>query len=61
MTLTRKSLGQWAESAHICLTQEQEKIILEQFGTEPGDGYVWTEQDIAEQIRKTIGNANRTA
>ncbi|WP_207643855.1 hypothetical protein [Desulfitobacterium hafniense] len=35
-------------------TKEQEAIILERFGTEPGDGHEWSEQDIAEQIRKIV-------
>ena len=61
MTLTKKTLRQWAESVHICLTKEQEKMILDRFGAEPGDGYVWTELDIAEQIRKIAGSARNTA
>ena len=28
--------------------------ILNQLAEEPGDGYVWTEQDIFEQMRKII-------
>jgi hypothetical protein len=52
MTLTEKSLRQWEESAHFRFTAEQKAEILDRFGTEPGDGYEWTQQDIAEQIRK---------
>ena len=28
--------------------------ILNRLSEEPGDGYVWTEQDIFEQMRKII-------
>jgi hypothetical protein len=52
MTLTEKSLRQWTESARICPTAQQRTAILDRFGTEPGDGKIWTEQDIAEQIRE---------
>lgn len=51
MTLTEKSLRQWEESMFILLTDEQRRIILDRFGTEP-EPYEWTEQDISEQIRK---------
>jgi hypothetical protein len=51
MTLTEKSLRQWEASAHILFTAEQKKMILDRFGTEPHPRE-WTEQDIAEQIRK---------
>lgn len=52
MILNKKKLREWEKSSFTLFAKEQEKLILEQFGTEPGDGYVWTEQDIAEQIRK---------
>jgi len=54
MILNRKKLRAWEKSAHILFTKEQEAIILERFGTEPGDGHEWSEQDIAEQIRKIV-------
>jgi len=52
MILTKKKLRAWEESAFITFTKEQEKLILEQFATEPDDEQVWSEQDIAEQVRK---------
>jgi len=51
MTLNEKSLRKWEESSLTLFTIEQKRIILERFGTEP-EPYVWSEQDIAEQIRK---------
>ena len=51
MTLTAKSLRQWEESTFTPLTAQQRQIILDRFGTDP-EPYEWTEQDIAEQIRK---------
>jgi len=54
MTLNRRKLRAWEKSAHILFTKEQETIILERFGEEPGDGYEWSEQDIAEQIREIL-------
>lgn len=52
MILTKKKLRVWEESAFITFTQEQEKLILEQFGTEPDDEHVWSLQDIVQQVRK---------
>jgi len=49
MTLTEKDLQKWEESTFTPFTEEQRRIILERFGTEP-EPYEWTEQDIAEQI-----------
>ena len=49
MILNRKKLRTWEKSAHILFTKEQEAIILERFGTEPGDGHEWS-----EQIRKIV-------
>lgn len=55
MTLTKKKLDTLLESIWILhITKEQYDAILERFGTEPGDGEAWTEQDIYEQIRKMI-------
>ena len=51
MTLSEKSLREYGISMRIDITPEQERIILERFGTEPV-GYEWSEQDISEQIRK---------
>lgn len=52
MTLNKRDLWKWENSAHILFTKEQERIILDRFRSEPDDGNVWSEQDIAENIRK---------
>lgn len=52
MTLNKRDLRKWERSAHILFTNEQERIILDRFGSEPDDGNVWSEPDIAENIRK---------
>jgi hypothetical protein len=54
MTLSKKELRNWAESARILFTPEQKQAILERFGSEP-EPYVWSEQDIAVQIRNYLG------
>jgi hypothetical protein len=51
MTLNKRSLKKLSESMRVLFTDEQERIILERFGTEP-EPYAWSEQDIAEQVRK---------
>jgi len=56
MTLTEKSLKKLGESLRIHYSKEQERFILDRFGTEPSNGREWTEQDIAEQIRKICGS-----
>lgn len=55
MTLTEKSVKRPGESMRILFTKEQERQILEQFGTEP-EQYEWSEQGIATQIRKICGS-----
>jgi len=50
MTMNDRDLREWEESMHILLTEKQRADILEQFGSEP-EPQVWSEQDIAEQIR----------
>jgi len=50
MTLTKKDLRAWQENMLVLLSESQKVAILDRFGTEP-EPYVWTEQDIAEQIR----------
>jgi hypothetical protein len=53
MTLTKKSLKRLGDNLRIYFTSEQKRIILERFGTEPEE-HEWSEQDIAEQIRKIV-------
>jgi len=54
MTLNKRKLKKLGESMWVCFTKEQERIILERFGTEP-EPYVWTEQDIDVQILNFLG------
>ena len=53
MTITKKYLRDWEKSAFTTITAEQKQIILERFGTEP-EPYVWSDQDIAIQIRNYL-------
>ena len=39
---------------HCKNAQAAKAKILNRLSEEPGDGYVWTEQDIYEQMRKII-------
>ena len=51
MTLTKKKLDKLLESMWVLrITREQYDAILYRFGTEPDDGYVWSEGDICIQI-----------
>lgn len=51
MTLTKKKLDKLLESMWVRhITREQYDAILDRFMTEPGNGYVWTEEDICIQI-----------
>ena len=56
MILTRKDLDtEWAEVFRDCKNiRAAKEEILSIFSEEPGDGYVWSEQDIYEQMRKII-------
>ena len=56
MILTRKDLDtEWAEMFRDCKNVNAAKEeILSIFSEEPGDGYVWSEQDIYEKMRKII-------
>ena len=56
MILTKKDLDtEWAEMFRHCKNSEAaKKEILARFFEEPGDGYVWSQQDIYEQMRKII-------
>lgn len=51
MTLNKRSLKELSEAMWIVFTKEQERIILECFGTEP-EPYEWSPQDIQMQVRK---------
>lgn len=61
MIVTEKYIRDLREKSFINISEETEKHILEQFGTEPepdeeGRIYEYTEQDLWEQIRKIIRN-----
>jgi hypothetical protein len=54
VTINKRKLRQIAQSLRIVISEEQEQIILERFGTEPWP-HVWTEQDIFMQLLKICG------
>jgi hypothetical protein len=55
MTIDKKWLDKYCESTWVLsMTKEQEELILARFGTEPGDGQVWTEEDIYTQILNIV-------
>jgi len=56
MVIDKKWLNKYCKSAWVSMSKEQEELILTRFGTEPGDGYVWTEEDIYAQIRKILND-----
>ena len=51
MTLNKRSLRKLCEAMRIIFTREQERTVLERFGTEP-EPYEWSQQDIEMQVRK---------
>jgi hypothetical protein len=53
MILTKKLLNEYQENTLRYISQEQQKRILEQLGTEP-DGFEYSEQDIYEQLNKFL-------
>ena len=61
MTLNKRKLKKLSESMWLFFTEEQEQIILERFGTEPGERHEWSEQDIIEQIRHIVRDHPRPA
>ena len=57
MIVTKKMLDsdEFAALFLHCKNVRAAKVeILKRLSEEPGDGYVWTEQDIYEQMRKII-------
>jgi hypothetical protein len=55
MTLTKKKLDKLLASMWILnVTKDQYSTILKRFSEEPGDGYVWSEEDICMQIRNIV-------
>lgn len=56
MILTKRDIHLMRETNFVRITEEQEDGLLELLGSEPGEGFVYTEQDIAEQMRKYLQN-----
>jgi len=54
MILTSKTLDQYLERTQQTITRKTYQQILDYFSEEPGDGQIWTEQDLWEQVRKQI-------
>ena len=54
MTIDKKWLQEYCNRIRYCITKEQEKHILSLFQNEPEENYVWTQQDIYEQINKYL-------
>jgi len=54
MTLNQQKLKKMGESMRVSITKEQERTILDRFGTEPKPNE-WTEQDIVVQIQNFLG------
>jgi len=60
MTLNKRKLKKLGESMCIGFSKEQVRIILDRFGVESWPN-VWSEQDIAEQIRQIVYDHPRPA
>lgn len=61
MIVTEEYIRDLREKSFINISEETEKRIIEQFGTEPepdenGRNYEYTEQDLWEQIGKIVRN-----
>ena len=54
MILTPKELDQYLLQNHQTISSETRAEILTFFSEEPGEGQIWSEQDIWEQVRKII-------
>ncbi len=58
MTITRKQIQWMRTHARMQIDAELEEMNLAEYGVEP-DPYVYTEQDLHEQIRKMVNRYNR--
>lgn len=54
MILTKRSIRRLREKGFMRITEEQELGLLELLGSDPCAGYFYSEQDIAEQLRKYL-------
>jgi len=54
MILSKKNLRIWERSFLVSPTKLQRRRILKRFGSEPGYGHIWTEQDIYTQLHNFI-------
>ena len=61
MIIDRKWLKGYSKKLRYCMTEEQEKYILLLFATEPDERCIWSEQDICEQIRKILEDADTSS
>jgi len=64
MLVTKKYIKELREKSFIDIPKEEEALILAEFGQyhepdENGHVYIYTEQDIWEQIRKMIKALNK--
>lgn len=54
MILTKRHIRRLREKGFMRITEDQERGLLELLGSDPGTGHVYSEQDIAEQLRKYL-------
>lgn len=54
MILTKRHIRYLRERSFMNITEAQERGLLELLGSDPGEGHVYSEQDIAEQLRKYL-------
>lgn len=59
MILAKKDIQNLRDRVYMAISAQQEAAILERFGTEPGHGHEWSEQDIFEQVRKMLQQKER--
>lgn len=53
MVIDREYIQELREHAFLEISKETEEELLQRFGTEP-QPYVWSEQDLWEQVRKVL-------
>ncbi len=58
MTIDEKWLEEYCKGLRYCITKQQKKHILSLYTTEPDEKHTWSEQDICEQIRRILRDAN---
>ena len=58
MVLTKEMLDSYLDSNRITINTEKYEKILRELGTEQDEDFCYAEQDIHEQLRKLLKNAN---